>query len=168
MNVLLNPHQIRMGVLRVAEQIMLNHKQDEPIVLIGVMRGAFMFYTDLVQELQQMNIICDFVSCKSYDGTENTGFKMLLDSKVDVNDKHVYIIDDILDSGLTYEFLKIHYEFKGAKSTKGIFVLKKYNEKFKDELSILTLPPNDSRWFIGYGMNDEKEGSRHLKGFYFL
>jgi hypoxanthine phosphoribosyltransferase len=168
MKTLLNPHQIRMGILKIVEKIMLRHNVDEPIVMIGVMRGGFMFYADLMQELQRMNIICDFVNCASYTGTENTGFKMLLDSRVDVTDKHVYLIDDILDSGITYEYLKIHYEYKGAKSVEGIFALKKYDEKYREEMCIMSVPKeNNDFWYIGYGMDDENGGSRHLKTIYY-
>lgn len=167
MKTLLNPAQIRAGILKIVDTIMMRHNVDDPIVMICVMRGGFMFYTDLVQELQRMNVICDFVSTKSYDGVENTGFKMLLDSRVDVTDKHVYLIDDILDSGLTYEFLKIHYEYKGARSVDGIFLLKKYDEKWKQEQAVLTLPKSDDRWFFGHGMDDENGGSRHIKGVYY-
>lgn len=167
MKTLLNPQQIRMGILKMAETIQLRHNTDEPIIMICVMRGGFIFYSDLVQELSRMNIICDFVTTKSYDGVENTGFKMLLDSRVDVTDKHVYLIDDILDSGITYEYLKIHYEYKGARSVEGLFLLKKYNEKYKNEMCIMSLPQNDNRWFMGCGMDDEDGGSRHLKGIYY-
>lgn len=168
MNVLLNPSQIRMGVIKMAESIVLHHNVEEPIVMICVMRGGFMFYNDLIKELSQMNIICDFVNCKTYDGVENTGFKMLLDSRVDVKDKHVYLIDDILDTGITYEYLKIHYEYKGAKSVNGIFTLKKYNPKWKNEKSILTLPTEEDRWFYGYGMDDPQGGNRHQKAIYWI
>jgi len=161
MKTLLNPQQIRMGILKMAETIQLRHNTDEPIIMICVMRGGFIFYSDLVQELSRMNIICDFVTTKSYDGVENTGFKMLLDSRVDVTDKHVYLIDDILDSGITYEYLKIHYEYKGARSVEGLFLLKKYNEKYKNELAIMTIPNDDNRWFFGKGMDDEDGKNRH-------
>ena len=129
MKTLLTPYQIRAGVLSITEKLMTRHNPTTPIVMIGVMRGGFMFYNDLVREMQNYNVICDFVNCKSYDGVENTGFKMLLDSRVDVTDKHVYLVDDILDSGITYEYLKVHYEYKNARSVEGIFALKKYNEK---------------------------------------
>ena len=168
MNVLLNPSQIRMGVIKMAESIVLHHNQEEPIVMICVMRGGFMFYNDLVRELSQMNIICDFVNTKTYDGVENTGFKMLLDSRVDVKDKHVYLIDDILDTGITYEYLKIHYEYKEARSVNGIFALKKYNEKWKEEKAILTLSKEENRWFYGYGMDDPQGGNRHQKAIYWI
>ena len=131
MKTLLTPYQIRAGVLSITEKLMTRHNSTTPIVMIGVMRGGFMFYNDLVREMQNYNVICDFVNCKSYDGVENTGFKMLLDSRVDVTDKHVYLVDDILDSGITYEYLKVHYEYKNARSVEGIFALKKYNEKYK-------------------------------------
>jgi len=167
MKVLLTPYQIRAGIIKIAEKIILRHNYEDPLVMIGVMRGGFMFYTDLVQELQNMNIICDFISCKSYDGVENTGFKILLDSCVNVENKHVYLIDDILDSGITYEYLKVNYEYKGAKSVEGIFTLKKYNDKFKDEMCILTLSPDETRWMFGYGMDDENGCYRHLKGIYY-
>jgi hypoxanthine phosphoribosyltransferase len=166
MNVLLNPHQIRTGILKISETLLMRHSQSEPIVMIGVMRGGFMFYTDLIHELQNLNIICDFVTCTSYTGTENTGFKMLQDSKVDVKDRHVYLIDDILDSGLTYEYLKVHYDYKEAKSVEGIFALKKYNEKYKKEMCIMSIS-NEDYWYVGYGMDDENGGSRHLKSIYY-
>jgi len=135
--------------------------------MICVMRGGFRFYSYLLDELQNMNVICDFVSCKSYDGVENTGFKMLQDSRVDVTDKHIYLVDDILDSGITYEYLKVHYEYKGAKSVEGIFALKKYNDKFKDEMCIMSIPPQNDYWYFGFGMDDENGESRHLKGIYY-
>jgi hypoxanthine phosphoribosyltransferase len=167
MKVLLNPYQIRMGILKIAETIQLRHNIDEPIIMVCVMRGGFLFYSELVQELSRMNIICDFVTTKSYEGVENTGFKMLLDSRVDVKDKHVYLIDDILDSGITYEYLKIHYEYKGARSVEGVFLLKKYNEKYKNEMCIMSLHQNDNRWFYGMGMDDEDGGNRHQKAIYY-
>ena len=166
MNVLLNPHQIRTGILKISETLLMRHSQSEPIVMIGVMRGGFMFYTDLIHELQNLNIICDFVTCTSYTGTENTGFKMLQDSKVNVKDRHVYLVDDILDSGLTYEYLKVHYDYKEAKSVEGIFALKKYNEKYKKEMCIMSIS-NEDYWYVGYGMDDENGGSRHLKSIYY-
>jgi hypoxanthine phosphoribosyltransferase len=156
-----------MGILKIAETIQLRHNTDEPIIMVCVMRGGFLFYSELVQELSRMNIICDFVTTKSYEGVENTGFKMLLDSRVDVKDKHVYLIDDILDSGITYEYLKIHYEYKGARSIEGVFLLKKYNEKYKNEMCIMSLPQNDNRWFYGMGMDDEDGGNRHQKAIYY-
>jgi len=167
MKTLLNPYQIKSGIIKIAEKIVLRHNSSDPLIMICVMRGGFRFYSYLLDELQNMNIVCDFVSCKSYDGVENTGFKMLQDSRVDVTDKHVYLIDDILDSGLTYEYLKVHYEYKGAKSVEGIFALKKYKEKFKNELCILTLPPDDNRWMFSFGMDDENGENRHLKGIYY-
>ena len=166
MKTLLTPHQIRAGVLSITEKLMTRHNPTTPIVMIGVMRGGFMFYNDLVREMQNYNVICDFVNCKSYDGVENTGFKMLLDSRVDVTDKHVYLVDDILDSGITYEYSKVHYEYKNSRSVEGIFALKKYNEKYKQEMCILSLPPKDERWLFGYGMDDEDGGNRHQKGIY--
>ena len=156
-----------MGILKIAETIQLRHNTDEPIIMVCVMRGGFLFYSELVQELSRMNIICDFVTTKSYEGVENTGFKMLLDSRVDVKDKHVYLIDDILDSGITYEYLKIHYEYKGARSVEGVFLLKKYNEKYKNEMCVMSLPQNDNRWFYGMGMDDEDGGNRHQKAIYY-
>lgn len=167
MKTLLTPQQIRMGILKIAETLQLRHNTTDPIVMICVMRGGFMFYADLVQELSRMNIICDFVTTKSYDGVENVGFKMLLDSRVDVANKHVYLVDDILDSGITYEYLKIHYEYKGARSVEGLFLLKKYNEKYKSELCIMSLPQNDDRWYFGMGMDDEMGENRHQTAIYY-
>ena len=51
MKVLLTPQQIRIGILKIAETLQLRHNVDEPIVMICVMRGGFLFYSELVQEL---------------------------------------------------------------------------------------------------------------------
>jgi light-regulated signal transduction histidine kinase (bacteriophytochrome) len=76
------------------------------------------------------------------------------------------LIDDILDTGITYEYLKVHYEYKSAKSVEGIFALKKYNEKYKDEMCVMTVS-NEDYWYIGYGMDDENGGNRHQKAIYY-
>jgi hypoxanthine phosphoribosyltransferase len=153
MKTLLTPYQIRAGVLSITEKLMTRHNPTTPIVMIGVMRGGFMFYNDLVREMQNYNVICDFVNCKSYDGVENTGFKMLLDSRVDVTDKHVYLVDDILDSGITYEYLKVHYEYK-TKNTNKKCVSYLFHQKTKDgylvmEWTMKTEETDIKKEFIG-------------------
>ena len=56
MNILLTPYQIRAGVLKIAEKVMTRHNNTDPLVMIGVIRGGFMFYVDLIHELQNMNM----------------------------------------------------------------------------------------------------------------
>ena len=75
MKTLLTPYQIRAGVLKIAEKLMTCHSTQEPLVMIGVMRGGFMFYTDLLEELQ--NIFEKFVGrgvAINFQGIEKYAF----------------------------------------------------------------------------------------------
>ena len=76
------------------------------LVVIGVLRGAFIFMADLVRELT-VPVKLDFLVAKSYSGTTTTGeVKILKDIDFSVEGKHVLIVEDIIDTGITLGYLK--------------------------------------------------------------
>lgn len=93
-------------VTQLAERISEDYKGKE-IVMVGVLKGSFIFLADLVRKIQ-VPVVLDFMSVSSYyGGTKSSGIvKIIKDMDVDIEDKHVIIVEDIVDSGLTLQHLK--------------------------------------------------------------
>lgn len=77
-----------------------------PIVLVGVLKGSFIFMADLVRAIPR-DVLCDFVSVASYgSATQSSGSPRLTkDLSMDIRGRHVLLVEDIVDSGLTARFL---------------------------------------------------------------
>lgn len=86
-------------------------------ILVGVATGAFLFLADLVRKIQ-LPVSVDFVRIESYgSGTVSTGKpKITCDLKIDVRDKHVIVVEDIVDTGSTLSFLIEYLKSKGSLS----------------------------------------------------
>ncbi|XP_022990470.1 uncharacterized protein LOC111487323 [Cucurbita maxima] len=114
--VLWNQDQILARVADLASQISADFSEtSSPPVIVGVATGAFIFLADLVRRIN-LPITLDFVRVESYGvGTESNGAPGISsDLKVDVKNKHVILVEDIVDSGNTLSCLLAHMEAKGA------------------------------------------------------
>ena len=131
------------------------------IVFICVMKGGFMFFSDLIKKIKYP-IEVDFVKCSSYDGQSQKVLEIHYDIETDVKDKTVFLIDDILDSGKTMNALKEHYKILGAKHVETVSVVYKENLDFPDHFFIYKQPEGVNPWYIGYGMDGPKGYSRNL------
>jgi hypoxanthine phosphoribosyltransferase len=98
---LFNRDQIAAAVKKLAQQISRDYGNEE-VVVISILKGAFMFTADLVRELT-CPIAVDFMRATSYgSGTKTSGNVTLTkDLEIDIADKNVIIVEDIIDSGLT-------------------------------------------------------------------
>ena len=130
------------------------------LVFVGILNGAFMFFSDLVKKIQ-LPMEIDFVRVKSYEGQNRKEIKFTKDLEVNIEGKHIYLVDDIIDSGHTIKFLMDHFKKRGAKKITPIAAILKENVVIKEALCILQYPQN-SPWFIGYGMDDEYGKFRNL------
>ena len=130
------------------------------LVFVGILNGAFMFFSDLVKKIQ-LPMEIDFVRIKSYEGQNRKEIKFTKDLEVNIEGKHIYLVDDIIDSGYTIKFLMDHFKKRGAKKITPIAAILKENVVIKEALCILQYPQN-SPWFIGYGMDDEYGKFRNL------
>lgn len=81
--------------------------KDKPVVAICVLKGSFMFYSDLIRNIQT-DIACEFFGVSSYHGgtTSSGEVKVTLDLTQPIEDKHVILVEDIVDTGLTMNYLK--------------------------------------------------------------
>ena len=130
------------------------------LVFVGILNGAFMFFSDLVKKIQ-LPMEIDFVRVKSYEGQNRKEIKFIKDLEVNIEGKHIYLVDDIIDSGYTIKFLMDHFKKRGAKKITPIAAILKENVVIKEALCILQYPQN-SPWFIGYGMDNEYGKFRNL------
>lgn len=128
-----------------------NNPESEPVVMIGVLNGAFMFFTDLVRNME-VDCEIDFMQAKSYLGQVQDRVEILKDISIDIKDKNVFIVDDIFDSGNTIRRLVNHLQGKGPKSITPITLFKRHTSSM-DEL-IYGFELEKEVWLTGYGLDN--------------
>ena len=124
------------------------------ITFICVLKGGFMFFSDLVKKINYP-IKIDFIQCKSYNDMERGDIKIIQDITSDIQNHTVFIVDDILDSGETMKFLYKHFTLLGANSVKTVSAVYKKNVDFPKHYFIYEQPENTDPWYVGYGMDDK-------------
>lgn len=131
--------------------------RSENLVMIGILRGSFMFLADLVRDfyLHQMHPRIDFITLESYGaGTESSGqVKITKDLSVDVTDADVVLVDDILDSGRTLTFARNHLAQKGARSVKTCTLLDKPSRRAVPIEADYVGFTIDDYFVVGYGLD---------------
>ena len=133
---------------------------NESVVLVGVLKGAIVFYTDLARTIDDsVDVSFDFISCSSYgDGTTSTGVVRILK---DVEGKNVLVVEDIVDTGTTLHYLLDNLKARGAKSVRLAALLNK-PERRKMDVDVdyvgFTVP---DYFVVGYGL-DYAEQYRQL------
>ena len=105
------------------------------IVFVCVLKGGFMFFSDLVKKIKYP-ILIDFIQCESYDGQTQKELKITKNIELDIKDYTVFIVDDILDSGNTMAWLKDRFLFLGAKQVETVSAVYKENVDFPNHLYI--------------------------------
>tara|TARA_R110000772_G_scaffold9044_1_gene29838 strand:+ start:930 stop:1442 length:513 start_codon:yes stop_codon:yes gene_type:complete len=151
-----------------AKRISDEHRGDvTPIVLVCILNGAFMFFSDLVKQIT-VPIEVDFIRCRSYYGKKQGDLVVSKDLETKIKGKHVYLVDDILDSGNTMKAVSNFLKVKEPKTITPVVAIYKESVDFEKVLHIL-YQDSDSifdPWYIGYGMDDEKGHNRNLSTIY--
>lgn len=158
---LLSTEQIETRVRELAEQI--NRDLDgQPVVVIGILRGAFVFCADLMRKLKGPTEV-DFMAVSSYgNATESSGvIKIVKDLDTPVEGRHVLLVEDIVDSGLTLRYLREYLLHQNPASLRIAVLLDKPTRR-KTEVAVdyvgFTIP---DEFIVGYGI-DYAEQYRHL------
>lgn len=127
--------------------------KDKELVVLGVLNGSFMFYSDLVRAID-LDLKCDFLGVSSYVGMKSTGeCKLTLDAGMSLKDKHILIVEDIVDTGLTMQFLQKHLEQRQVASMAiSSLLFKKEALKVECDIDFVGFEiPND--FVVGYGLD---------------
>ena len=127
--------------------------EGEELVVIGILKGAFIVMSDLAKRLQ-VDVTFDFMSIKSYYGSESSGqIKIVKDLEYDISNKNVLIVEDIYDTGLTLSSLKKLLESRNPKNIE-IFCMFIKKEVSKEPIEInysgFEIGPE---FVVGYGLD---------------
>lgn len=162
---ILSTEQIQRRIGEMGREINAFYK-GEPLVAVCVLKGAFMFFSDLVKHLEGHPQL-DFVRLASYGNstTSSRSIKFSKDIEIDLKGKHVLIVEDIVDTGRSMHFLFHQFEARGAKSLRLAALVDK---KMRREVPVtvdfvgFTLPVG---FIVGYGL-DYAEEYRELPAIY--
>jgi hypoxanthine phosphoribosyltransferase len=161
--VLVTEEQITTRVAELAAELDKKYAGKD-VLLIGVLKGAVMFMADLSRAMQ-IPVQMDWMAVSSYgSGTVSSGVvRILKDLDADVLGRHVLIVEDIIDSGLTLSWLVANLEARGSASVEVVTMLRK-PDAAKVEVNVAHVGfdiPNE--FVVGYGL-DYAEKYRTLKG----
>lgn len=154
-NVLLNKEEIQAKIKEMGEQISKDYAGKEVLVII-VLRGAIFFAMDLIKYLD-LDLTFDFIQVSSYGaGTESSG-KVLLKKDIEENieGRHVLIIEDIIDTGLTMQYLKEYLRKKNPASLKSAILVSKPSRR------VIEVPVDyigfeiPNHYIVGYGFDKD-------------
>ena len=157
LTVLITEEEIKSRVFELGKQISEDFG-GEDIVVIGLLKGCFMFIADLMRAIDS-HVEVDFMAVSSYgSGTVSSGeIKVKKDYSIDIEGKNVLVIDDILDTGRTLAFVKDYLSVKSPKSIKICTLLDKPDRRTsKVNVDYIGFSVPD-QFVVGYGLDyDEK------------
>ncbi len=161
--ILVTSEQITSKVAELAAEIDKRYAGKD-LLLVGVLKGAVMFMADLSREMQ-IPVHMDWMAVSSYgSGTQSSGVvRILKDLDADVLGRHVLIVEDIIDSGLTLSWLASNLKARGAASVEIVAFLRKPDAAKVDVDVALVGFDIPNEFVVGYGL-DYAEQYRTLKG----
>lgn len=160
--VLISEDQIQTRVLELAEQISADYKDADDLVMVGVLKGSFIFLADLSRRLSIPRTI-EFIAVSSYgNGSLASGaVRLVMDVRGNLDGKHVLIVEDIVDTGHTLKYLIGMMKSHRPASVKTAALVRKAESAQVDvTIDYLGFDIGDE-WVVGYGL-DYAEQNRTL------
>lgn len=152
--ILLTEQQIQEKVAALGAQISDAYAEIDNVIMIGVLKGCMMFIVDLARALKRP-LALDFIAVSSYGAsTASSGVvRMVKDLDIDIAGKHVLIVEDIIDSGLTLDYLREHLLRREPATLRICALLNKPERRLTDvKIDFLGFDiPNE--FVVGYGLD---------------
>lgn len=152
MNVLIKETDIQQKVQEIGKKINTEYRDKKPI-LIGVLKGAFVFLADLLREID-IPVEIDFLSIHSYDGSESSGVvRITHDLSLNIEDRDVILVEDIIDTGRTVSYIIENLRTRKPRSLAVCSLLSKETRRVVDvPLTYVgfTIP---GMFVVGYGLD---------------
>ncbi|NLT34480.1 MAG: hypoxanthine phosphoribosyltransferase [Gaiellales bacterium] len=158
MKILIGEDELQSRIDQLAEQITRDYKGLQPVI-ICVLKGAVIFVADLVRRLD-FDLEMDFMAVSSYGMTTDSSgvVRILKDLDMDIRDRHVLIVEDIIDSGLTLTYLLKNLNSRGPASVEICALLDKPDRR-KAALPCRYLGFSiPDKFVIGYGLDHAEKG----------
>ncbi len=150
--ILVTEEEIQNRVSELAEQISEDYQGKGSIVLVSILKGSFMFTADLARRLTIPHYI-DFMALSSYGHTAISGaVRILLDLRADIYQKHVLIIEDIVDTGNTIDYLYTVLNTRKPASIRTCVLTRKVGKAIDTPIDYLGFEIPDV-WVVGYGLD---------------
>lgn len=165
--VLLSRDQIDSRVRELGEQITRDYQTKHPIV-VGVLNGGFLFMADLIRYIE-LDLEIDFLKISSYgDEKVSSGqVSVIKEINADLRDRHVLVVEDIVDTGLSVKFLEQLFSRHHPASLKFVsLLLKKEKAKVDFDIDYVGFEIPD-HFVVGYGL-DYKQILRNLPAVYMM
>ena len=158
--VLITEEELRAKVKAVGRQISRDYREKDPI-FVGVLKGCFIFMADLMRSVD-IHCAMDFMAVSSYSGTTSTGaVKINKDLSEDIQGRHVIIVEDILDSGVTLNYLKSFLQQREPASIRIATLMDKPSRRRAPITPDYTCFEVPDAFVVGYGL-DYNERYRNL------
>ena len=158
--VLISQIELEKKVQEIGARISADYEGKEP-VFIGVLKGCFIFMADLMRHVT-INCSMDFMAVSSYQGTSSTGaVKINKDLNESIEGKHIILVEDILDSGVTLNYLKNYLSVRNPASISVVTLMDKPARRKADIYADYSCFEVPDAFVVGYGL-DYNEKYRNL------
>ena len=149
---LIDEEEIATRVGELAAEISRDYADVDELLLVGVLRGCYIFLADLSRRLTIPRRV-DFIAVQSYQGAESGAVRLIKDVQSDIEGKHVLIVEDIIDSGQTLRYLLETLRARRPASLRTcVFVRKEQRRNVEVPVDYLGLEIPDL-WVVGYGLD---------------
>jgi hypoxanthine phosphoribosyltransferase len=152
--ILVSEDDIQRRVTEMAAEISKDYKGQGSIILVAVLKGAYMFVADLARQLTIPHYI-DFMALSSYGSKSVSGaVRILLDLRADIYNKHVLVVEDIVDTGKTLEYLYVNLHARKPASVSTCVLTMKEKDRGDTDVKVdylgFEIP---DVWVVGYGLD---------------
>jgi hypoxanthine phosphoribosyltransferase len=157
--IIFSAQEIQTKVKALAQAISRDY-EGKDLLVVGILKGAVVFMTDLIREIN-IPLKIDFISVSSYGhATESMGtVQTRRDLDMDISDKHVLVVEDIVDTGLTMDFLKKTLSLRQPASIKICALLDKpARRKIELDIDYRGYVVDGHDFLVGYGLDVGEEG----------
>jgi len=164
---LITAEDINIQTKILGKRISDNHRDDKtPVVMVGLLNGCYAFYSDVVRAMPIV-VECDFMRVKSYAKRKQGDIQITKDLETAIKGKHIYIVDDIYDTGNTMTAVIEYLEVKHPSSISIVSLITRETSPTPTQKLYKAFTIKDE-WVIGYGMDDENGHNRNLRSIWAL
>jgi len=151
--VIITSEDIKSRVAGLAWEIEADYAHVSRIILVGILKGAFIFLADLARELKTPHMV-DFMAVSSYGKTAtSTGaVRLVLDLREPIEDEHVILVEDIVDTGQTLDYLVHTLKGRNPASIRTCALSRKDRDQVDVPVDYLGFEIPDV-WVVGYGLD---------------
>lgn len=158
LEVLISEADIEQRVTELADEISRDYADEDELVLVGVLKGAFVFLADLSRKLTIPRVI-EFIAVSSYEegSVASSSVRLVMDMRENIEGKQVLVVEDIVDTGRTLHFLVELLRTRNPKSVKTCALVRKPDRVEVDAaLDYLGFEIPDV-WVVGYGLDYDEQ-----------